>query len=102
VNDLVRPLPGCTVGWLATDEAGAIVAQGQQGLDLAADARVRVADLSWEVRSDVTYCVALTLRDAAGQLLAHNVYRDPFHHPPHPAGHPQRMSHELGMRLYSA
>ena len=35
-------------------------------------------------------------------LLARNRYDDFFYHPPRPKGHPRRMSHELGVRLFNA
>jgi beta-mannosidase len=102
VNDRAVAFPGCTVSWTAVDELGAPVASGCQRIDLEADTALRVTDLAFGVQPDMAYRVSLTLCDRDGRVLAANVYRDPFHHPPHPRGHPQRMSHELGMRLYWA
>ncbi|MCC7354227.1 MAG: beta galactosidase jelly roll domain-containing protein [Anaerolineae bacterium] len=102
VNDLDHAFPRSVVSWRVVDESGTLVAEGESRVDLSADAAVRVSDLTFAVQPEKQYRVSLFLRDASGSLLAQNVYRDPFHHPPRPQGHPERMSHELGMRLYSA
>jgi len=46
--------------------------------------------------------VQISVRNADSRLVAQNRYQDMFAHPAHPEGHPHRMSHELGMRLYDA
>jgi beta-mannosidase len=102
VNDLDRAFPRALVMWQVVDEDGSSVAAGEATVDLPPDAAVRVSDLAFPLKPEQRYRVSLFLRDANGSLLAQNVYRDPFHHPPRPQGHPERMSHELGMRLYSA
>jgi hypothetical protein len=75
---------------------------GKTAVHLGPDSHVRVGDLTFPVTTGVAYRVALLLRAADGRELARNVYVDPFHHPPHPDGHPQRMDQELGMRLWWA
>lgn len=103
VNDLRDAFAGCTAAWTVTRKCGLereLILTGEAQLDIAADGRQRVADLSFSVDEDATYAVQLVLSDSNGRELATNCYDDPFHHPPHPAGHPHRMSHELGMRLY--
>ncbi|MBI2942498.1 MAG: beta-galactosidase [Chloroflexi bacterium] len=100
VNDLLADWGTCVAEWVVTTEEGEVVARGEARFALGPDARVRVGDLRFPVPPESVRCVALTLRDAEGRALARNLYRDPFRHPPHPAGHPQRMDHELGMRLY--
>jgi beta-mannosidase len=102
VNDLARSLGQCVVAWTVLDEEGAVITSGQQTVDIPEDCAVRVCDLAFAVDPNTPLRVTLTLHDANGQLLAKNVYRNPFQHPAHPEGHPQRMSHELGMRLYRA
>jgi hypothetical protein len=42
------------------------------------------------------------VRAPDGRELARNTYRDPFHHPRQPQGHPDQMDHEIGMRLWWA
>ncbi|WEV67312.1 hypothetical protein OZX72_08790 [Bifidobacterium sp. ESL0769] len=43
----------------------------------------------------------LSLQDSSGTVIAENTYADIFNHPQHPKGHPNRISHEYGIRLYS-
>jgi beta-mannosidase len=102
VNDLRQELVGSVVHWTVADDAGAVIACGERSVNVPADSCLRVADLDLAVQADRGYRVALRWCAASGQLLAGNVYNDPFRHPPHPLGHPQRMSHEIGMRLYEA
>ena len=45
---------------------------------------------------------AVVVRDSDGKVIATNRYRDMFNHPAHVKGHPTRMSHEYGVRLYTA
>ena len=102
VNDLLQSFPNCQAEWVVTDETGTECSRGEARIDLPANGRVRVAALSFPVDDETVYTVSLILRDATGAILTTNLYRDPFHHPRHPEGHPHRMSHELGMRLYDA
>jgi beta-mannosidase len=66
------------------------------------DSRVRAGELGLPATPAMCREVVLVLRGPDGALLARNTYIDPLVHPPHPEGHPQRMDHELGMRLYWA
>ncbi len=102
VNDLLTAFPNCTVDWVALSEEGHVVAEGRLAVDLPANAALWVSDLSFPVAADRGYRVRLAMHDAEGHLLAANTYEDPFRHPPHPQGHPDPMSHELGMRLFGA
>jgi beta-mannosidase len=102
VNDLLTAFPDSTVSWVAQSEDGSVVSAGQVRVDLSADAALRVSDFSFTVEAGSSYRVRLAIHDAQGRLLAGNTYEDPFRHPAHPQGHPRRMSHELGMRLYWA
>jgi beta-mannosidase len=61
-----------------------------------------VCDFNFPVDAAKEYHAYLELVDGKGQMAARNVYADVFHPPKHPEGHPQRMEHELGMRLYWA
>ncbi|MCY3022725.1 MAG: beta-galactosidase [Planctomycetota bacterium] len=102
VNDLARSFSGCRVEWTATSESGAEVARGSKVLDIPADCRVRVADLSFPVKREERYRVCLTLAGPDGAILASNRYDDPFHHLSRLPGYPERMDHETGMRLWNA
>jgi beta-mannosidase len=101
-NDLLRSFPGCLSEWTVTDGRGMKVIAGSAAIDIPANRAVRVQDLRFPVDPSKSYTVSLILKDPDGSLLAENVYRDAFRHPPHPKGHPKRISHELGMRLYDA
>jgi len=102
VNDLPDDLGPCEARWTVTAPDGAEIASGTAELRLGPDSHVRVCDLAFPVAQGARINVALTLAAADGRVLARNVYRDPFNPPPHPAGHPLRMDHEIGMRLWWA
>jgi beta-mannosidase len=102
VNDLLEAFPGALVRWIVTDGDGQVLATGERRVDLAADSACRVAGLAFAVRDEVRYTVRLLMYDAQGALLARNTYVDAFHPPPHPRGHPQRVSNALGVRLWWA
>jgi len=101
VNDRLEPLGECKARWLVT--AGEEeVAKGETAVKVGADCRAKVCDFKFAVDAAKKYHVYLELVDGKGQVVAKNVYEDVFHPPKHPEGHPQRMEHELGMRLYWA
>lgn len=102
VNDTLASYPGCTVEWVVSDQTGAEVLAGTQAVDLGEDCAVRLRDFSFEILPDVRYRVGLFVYDRAGTLLAKNSYDDAFGHPAHPAGHPGNISHEFGMRTFTA
>lgn len=101
-NDTLEELAGCTAEWRATDDEGRLLDSGSKTICLPADSLLEFAQLDFPVCDDRKYFILLSLRDASGKELARNEYADAFHHPTHPQGHPHRMSHELGMRLYWA
>lgn len=102
VNDTIREFPGCLAKWLVLDGEGNRIASGESNIDVPEDSAVFVSDLLFPVEADTRYRISLLLSDAEGNPLAKNIYLYPLQHPPHPKGHPGRMSHELGMRLYWA
>jgi beta-mannosidase len=101
VNDTPLSLPGCALEVRALDAEGRPLFESVFSLDLPADGIVKAggAEGIQNVRGKVTE-ILLRLKNKAGEEIASNRYEKPFDHPPHPQGHPQRMSHELGMRLY--
>ena len=101
-NDHRWGLGRCKAQWWVSDASGSKVAEGEREIDVGPDSSVRVSDLAFRIDKEKVYRVALSLVDAQGRVLASNVYEDAFDHPPHPQGHPARISHELGVRLYSA
>jgi beta-mannosidase len=102
VNDSLADLGDCVAEWTVTSEAGHQVTQGKSSSHLGPDSHVRIGDLAFPVTKGAVYQIKLVLRGPDGRELARNVYRDPFNHPAHPRGHPERIDHELGMRLWWA
>jgi beta-mannosidase len=102
VNDTTVPLEGVEVTWSVSDDAAACLARGATTVGCEADARVRVAPLELRRVDGRRLDVRLSATGPDGRLLARNRYDALFDHPPHVAGHPHRMSHELGMRVYFA
>lgn len=82
---------------------GEILTQAAVRAQLPSDSLVRVGDLALSAEPGVRVDVRLAVRSARdGSLIAANRYDDLFGHPAHVEGHPGRMSHELGMRVFSA
>jgi beta-mannosidase len=102
VNDTPIDLGAVEVSWSATDQNGAVLARGTSTVACPADSSVRVASLDLRRAEGVIAGARLSATSADGRLLARNRYDDLFGHPAHVEGHPERMSHELGMRIYSA
>ena len=102
INDLLEAYPDCTAEWVITDDAGTKVTAGSKQVDIGEDCAIRLCDLSFEVKDAVNYNAHLSIKDKNGKLLTTNSYKDAFHHPAHPRGHPARMNHEIGMRIFDA
>jgi beta-mannosidase len=102
VNDRLDDLGECRASWVVTTDQDEEIMRWEVAIVLGPDSSVRVGDLVFTVDPGRSYCVALMLRSANGKALARNIYRDPFHPVPHPDGHPHRLEHELGMRLFWA
>ena len=103
INDSDRDLGQVTVTWTLTDAAGSVLAEGEERVACGPDCQVRVAGLA--IAPDAArgpIHAAVVARDGRGMVVAKNRYRDMFGHPEHVKGHPTRMNHEYGMRLYSA
>ena len=102
VNDLHRDLGTQTLSWSVLDAQGSLLASGDCAATLAADSRQKVTEFPLATDSAKKYEVILHLHDASGKRTAWNRYDDLVRHPAHPAGHYDRMSHELGVRLWDA
>jgi beta-mannosidase len=92
----------CTAAWSVTDENGNRIAQGSKDTVLASDNAIRIVGLDFAVDTGKVYNVHLMLSDDCGCILAQNHYYDAFRYLLHPKGHPLRIDHELGMRLFWA
>lgn len=100
VNDMLETYKGCTAEWTVTDHDGLMLMEGSKEIDIAKDSIIRLCDFSFSIKTDTKYNILLSIHDSKGKLITSNTYINPFHHPVHPKGHPDRMSNELGMRLY--
>lgn len=99
VNDRRVPLGEVRVRWSVSDRAGTILSEGDQRIVVGADSLVTVHDLAIDAQPDVGARLAVELADGSTVV---NRYVGLFDHPTHVAGHPHRVSNELGMRLYTA
>lgn len=104
INDSNRDLGRVTVTWTLVDGAtGSILAEGNEQVACGPDSKLLVGSLAIERNAAIGPVNATVVaRDDSGLVLARNRYHDMFGHPEHIKGHPTRMSHEYGMRLYSA
>jgi beta-mannosidase len=100
VNDLDKPLGSCKIEWTITDDQRALISSGENSVYAGNDSITYITDLSFDVDSSRNYHVSLIVKDNMGNVLTTNTYEDAFHHPVHVKGHPSRMSHELGARVY--
>lgn len=86
-----------------TDNEGRKIIQKSGEISINADSLQIVCD--FELAENVLNGVikaSLRLTDSTGKLIAKNSYDDLCNHPSRPDGHPRRMSHELGVRLFNA
>ena len=100
VNDLLEAYKDCTVEWVVSNSSGMEIVSGSQKIDISGDSVNRLCDLTFDVDKDEVYDVHFFVKDSKGQPLTSNTYKDAFHHPPHPKGHPGDMNHEIGMRVF--
>lgn len=103
VNDLDDSYNNCTLQWTIIDHAtGKMVCSDTKQIDIAADSITEAKSLGIKNTDNKNWNVALKLLDKKGVCIAKNTYQNIFYLPNRVDGHPQRMSHELGMRLYRA
>jgi beta-mannosidase len=99
VNDSDDSIENATVEWVLTDKSGQVIEKGSADMTLGADAIVAAHNLDIQKAAHDVVNVALILRKG-NRILATNYYDDLFNMPEHVKGHPSRISHETGMRLY--
>jgi beta-mannosidase len=100
VNDLDKSFGSCKVQWTVTDDNRQLIASGMKTIDAGSDSASYVTDLSFDVDDSRKYRAYLVVTDEEGRTVAANTYEDAFHHPIHVKGHPWRMNHEYGVRVY--
>lgn len=101
VNDDWKALGAVRVKYVLTDENGAVIASDSREIRLGEDSIECVWKLGLKAPKQGKVNCALILAQE-DRVLYVNHYEDLFHMPEHVKGHPSRMSHELGMRLYFA
>lgn len=103
VNDTDKKYEGCEVSWVITESKGGdMVEQGTKKIHMEPDSvkeAVHFKDGYGERKRWDLY-VSITGKD--GSCIAQNSYRDIFALSSRVKGHPERMSHETGMRIYWA
>lgn len=103
VNDTEDAFRNCTVQWALTiAETGEVVKQGRKIISIEEDSIVQAEAFDYKWEENVKYNLTLMLDSEAGFMIARNSYKDISFLPGRVPGHPDRMSHEFGMRLYWA
>ena len=101
VNDDLEEIGDVQVKYVFTDGDGKVIVSGVHDLHMGADSAVHVCDVALKAEDhDVVNCALLLMKN--GRVIHSNHYEDLFHMPDHVEGHPDRMSHEVGIRLYFA
>ncbi|MBR0450481.1 MAG: beta-galactosidase [Oscillospiraceae bacterium] len=99
VNDLPSALGEVTVAWCVSDENGTILCSGEKTIDVPEDCNITVYRFE-ESFPNADTCVLSVMQN--GKTLCCNEYHDLLKMPPHVKGHPSRLDHEIGCRLYWA
>lgn len=102
VNDTPKELKNCRVVWSVTNEHGELLFNDCCVATLPRDGSVKIGCPLLKVTDSIKYNIRIAVMSSDGSLLAENRYEDIFKKNAHPAGHPMRIDHELGMRLYWA
>lgn len=97
VNDYNYDIGECTAEIIITTLDGSILYEDSINVLLEKDSLIKVTDLGRRFADNIN--VALILRQK-NKILVRNMYKDIFSMPKHISGHPARMSHEYGVRLY--
>ncbi|MDO4548616.1 MAG: glycoside hydrolase family 2 TIM barrel-domain containing protein [Clostridia bacterium] len=99
VNDNPDALGEVEVRYVFTDETGTVVDSQTRTICMGADDIACIWKLDLKAEDYKILNCSLTIT-GNGKVLAVNHYEDLFNMPEHVKGHPSRISHELGMRLY--
>ena len=103
VNDTDGALGECELTWIITETLnGELVEKGSVKAEVPADSRVMVKTFEKEYGKGKKWNLTLILSDNSGKCMAKNTYQDICTLLSRVDGHPDRMSHEFGMRLYWA
>jgi len=100
VNDLLKDLGNCKVRVVAIEDNKKKLLEEDREIEIGPDSSLKVSNFNFPIRNDSSYFIKLEVFDSSGCLLAENTYYDPFKHPKRPEYYPERMDHEIGMRLW--
>ena len=100
VNDTPTYIESCTVIWSIVSKNDCV--SKRITVDLMPDNAVSVCEISFTPEENKNYDIFLSVFDSSGKQIAHNKYINVFKKTKHPDGHPMRIDHELGMRLFWA
>lgn len=99
VNDYPYGLGECTVSWRIEDAEGKVLNEGKTISVVPADCNLTLYVFD-EPLPDADACYLRVCQ--SDKVICSNEYHELLRMPPHVKGHPHRMDHELGCRLYFA
>lgn len=99
VNDLPEGIGTCDIFWHVINEKRETLEKGSCEAEIGKDSIVLIK--TFGKRFGDTISVYLTVKKNQ-KVVCSNHYEDLYHMPEHVSGHPGRMSHEFGIRLYQA
>ena len=103
VNDSDKRYEECEVFWVITEtESGNIIAQESVKIQMEPDSAQEAVHFKEGCGEGQRWNLYVSIRDKEGNCIAQNSYKDIFALSPRVKGHPERMSHETGMRIYWA
>ena len=103
VNDTYEDLGQCELTWIITEAfSGNLVEKGTVTAEIQADSCIKAKEFESGYGKEQKWNLTLILSDYDGKCIAKNTYQDICTLLSRVDGHPERMSHEFGMRLYWA
>ena len=97
VNDFDYDIGTCEALLVISELDGGEIYRASKEFALLRDSKNQIFELNCRYGEHIN--VALVLKQGE-RILASNHYQDIYHMPKHVKGHPSRMSHEFGIRLY--
>ena len=97
VNDYPHGLGECAVSWMITDSSGGTICAGKCVVDVPEDCNLTLYRFGGGLTNADNCVLTVTKED---KVICRNEYHELLRMPEHIKGHPGRMDHELGCRLY--
>ncbi|MCA5963100.1 hypothetical protein LC724_25585 [Blautia sp. RD014234] len=103
VNDTDKKYEDCEVFWVITEtESGNVVEHNNGKIHMEPDSVREIIHFPEGYGEGQRWNLYVSMTDHEGNCIAQNSYRDIFALSSRVKGHPERMSHETGMRIYWA